>query len=116
MPAAGMPTPGMPTTPDAGQAAMQPTPTDNIKPEQLGEFEVKEDQPPLAQTQDTEIRKLLNKYNELSKQINTVVDEIKDIRDKAYNLFSTTNNSASDFLEKIGSDFGKTKELLTEQK
>jgi peptidoglycan hydrolase CwlO-like protein len=113
--AAGMPTP--PVTTDASQAAAQPTtPTDNIKPEQLGEFEVKEDQPPLAQNQDAEIRKLVNKSNELSKQINDIATKINEIRDKAFNTFSTLNDSIDAFYQKMGSEFGKTKELLTEQK
>jgi hypothetical protein len=106
-----------PVTPDASQAGAQPTaPADNIKPEQLGEFEVKEDQPPLTQNQDAEIRKLINKSNELSKQINDIVNKINEIRDKAFNTFSTLNDSVDAFYQKMGSEFGKTKELLTEQK
>jgi peptidoglycan hydrolase CwlO-like protein len=137
MPAAGMPAAdetqampmGMPTPPDSGQTAIPPvTPdtnqavaqptaaTDNIKPEQLGEFEVKEDQPPLAQNQDAAIRKLVNKSNELSKQINDIVNKINEFRDKAFNTFSTLNDSVDAFYQKMGSELGKTKELLTEQK
>ena len=90
--------------------------TEEVKSEQLGEFQIDENQPEVMKGKDSNIRNLINKSNELSKKINDVAKQINEIRDKAFNKFSDINNSLDAFYQKVGFESGRAKELLKEQK
>jgi hypothetical protein len=104
----------MPTQP--GDAAPASQPAEEVKPEQLGEFKIDENQPEIMQDKDLNIRNLVNKSNELSKNINDTAKQISEIRDKAFNKFSEINNALDTFFQKVGFESGRVKELLKEQK
>lgn len=117
----------MPVQPTEGQQPVevmpstQPTPAavttaEEIKPEQLGEFQLDENQSEIVKDKDPIIRKLVNKSNELSKQINDIAKQINETHDKAFNKFSEINNLLDAFYQKIGFESGRAKELLKEQK
>jgi uncharacterized protein YdcH (DUF465 family) len=117
---------GMPAQPDAsaqmtGQppAGPQPQaapPAEEVKPEQLGEFQLSENQPEIMQDKDPNFRNLVKKSNELNKQIGAVVGKIKEIRDNVFNKFSAITSSLDEFYQKIGFESGRVHELLKEEK
>lgn len=101
----------------ASTAQVAPTATtEEVKTEQLGEFQIDEHQSEVMKGKDSNIRNLINKSNELSKKINDVAKQINEIRDKAFNKFSDINNSLDAFYQKVGFESGRAKELLKEQK
>ena len=117
---------GMPAQPDASvqmteqaPAGPQPQaapPAEEVKPEQLGEFQLSEDQPEIMKDDDPNFRNLVKKSNELNKQIGAVVGKIKEIHDNVFNKFSAINNSLDEFYQKIGFESGRVHELLKEEK
>jgi hypothetical protein len=125
-PAPGMPTtptpaPGMPTTPTPapGMPATPPQPTgpsEEVAPEQLGEFEVKEDLPDITKNVDPKVITLIQKANELSKQINEIATDMQNMRDDLFNKFTDINNTLDTFYQKTSSDWGKARESLKEIK
>lgn len=116
--------PAQPTTvqqpsevmPSTQPTAATVTTAEEIKPEQLGEFQLDENQPEIVKDKDPNIRKLVNKSNELSKQINDIAKQINETHDKAFNRFSEINNLLDAFYQKIGFESGRAQELLKEQK
>lgn len=111
--------PVIPPPPDAsamGSMAAPTAPDVPVVPEQLGEFEVKEDQAGLVQKPDVAIINQVKKSNEISKQMKDVADDIAKIRDDVLAKSALINNKLDDLYQKVGLESGKIKELLTEEK
>ncbi len=118
----GMPGPSadasaqMPAQPPAVPQPQAAPAADEVKPEQLGEFQLDENQPDIMKDKDKNIRNLVKKSNELSKQIAAIADKIKEMRDNVFDKFSGINSSLDDFYQKIGFESGRVRELLKEEK
>ena len=111
----------MPTIPvpsaDTQPSQTQPSiPSEEVKTEQLGDFEIKEDLSSIIKNTNPDIVNLIRKANDLSKQINEVTTDIQKIKDALFNKFTETNNMLDNFYQKIGFECGKMKESLKEEK
>ncbi len=110
-PAPGMPTPPAPGMPTPPPAEATPSPAmataEEVKSEKLGEFEIKEDLPDITKNVDPKIITLIQKANELSKQVNEIIFSlfVKEIPKDINNMLDT-------FYQKASFDWGKSKESL----
>lgn len=124
--APAMPSTAAPAMPDTAAspapstempAQAQPAaPYEEVKSEQLGEFEVKEDLSEIIKNVDPKIIILIRKSNEINKQINEITTDIQNMRDNLFNKFTDTNSMLEAFYQKIGFECGKIKESFKEDK
>ena len=110
------PPPPASSTQDAQYQTTSTAPTEEVKPERLGEFEINETQADIVKTKDTKITELYKKSSGLSNQINDAMNEIQKIRDDFFNKFSGINEKLDEFYQRIGIESGKAQEFLKDQK